>query len=346
MPAIPPINAKSHACLAPHVVILGAGASVAAFPKGDRNGKKLPAMSNLVEVVGLKSMLEKHHVPTEITDFELFYDELATSGENPTLVREIENEIRLYFTGMELPDQATLYDYLLLSLREKDLVATFNWDPFLAQAYRRNRDVAKLPQIVFLHGNVQVGTCLAHTKKGWLFQTCPECGEQMEPSQLLYPVRRKDYNADGFIKNEWDVLRCFLNDAYFVTVFGYSAPKTDIEAKKLMLDQWQDNQIRWLAQIEVVDVKPRLELESTWHDFLITRDYRRNYAIRKSVFQTQAFRYTRRSCDALAMATLQQEPFSENPFPRTKNLRKLQNWLKPLIQEENNKCFSGKRTSP
>jgi hypothetical protein len=31
----------------PHVVILGAGASVAAFPGGDRYGRLLPVMDNL-----------------------------------------------------------------------------------------------------------------------------------------------------------------------------------------------------------------------------------------------------------------------------------------------------------
>jgi len=34
----------------PHVFILGAGASVAACPDGDRNGRRLPVMANFVEV--------------------------------------------------------------------------------------------------------------------------------------------------------------------------------------------------------------------------------------------------------------------------------------------------------
>ena len=43
----------------PHVVILGAGASVAAFPDGDKNGRKLPVMNDLVEKLDLDSALEK-----------------------------------------------------------------------------------------------------------------------------------------------------------------------------------------------------------------------------------------------------------------------------------------------
>ncbi len=34
-----------------HVVLLGAGASLAAFPNGDRLGRTLPLMKNLVEVL-------------------------------------------------------------------------------------------------------------------------------------------------------------------------------------------------------------------------------------------------------------------------------------------------------
>ena len=40
-----------------HIVILGAGASVAAFPDGDANGKRLPTMANFVEMLSLESIL-------------------------------------------------------------------------------------------------------------------------------------------------------------------------------------------------------------------------------------------------------------------------------------------------
>ncbi|KAF5065048.1 hypothetical protein DSECCO2_278030 [anaerobic digester metagenome] len=37
----------------PHVVILGAGASCAAIPDGDRKGKRISAMSGFIEKLGL-----------------------------------------------------------------------------------------------------------------------------------------------------------------------------------------------------------------------------------------------------------------------------------------------------
>ncbi len=39
----------------PHVVILGAGASYAAFPNGDKNEVRLPLMNNFVDILGLNA---------------------------------------------------------------------------------------------------------------------------------------------------------------------------------------------------------------------------------------------------------------------------------------------------
>ena len=44
----------------PHLVLLGAGASLAAFPDGERNGMKLPLMNNFVETVyGLSDYFDR-----------------------------------------------------------------------------------------------------------------------------------------------------------------------------------------------------------------------------------------------------------------------------------------------
>ena len=44
----------------PHVVILGAGASLAALPKGDPNGAVLPLMKNLSDVLDLTYIIEQN----------------------------------------------------------------------------------------------------------------------------------------------------------------------------------------------------------------------------------------------------------------------------------------------
>lgn len=336
--SLPPLDIKRNINAAPHVVILGAGASLAAFPNGDAGGRRLPLMRNLVEIVQLESLLRDNGVTTGFDDFESLYDSLAGAGGKADLLAKLEAAIRAYFSDMRLPDQVTIYDLLLLSLREKDLIATFNWDPFLAQAFKRNRGIRRLPKLAFLHGNVDVGACTEHRRSGFLDQHCSVCRTPFAPSKLLYPVKQKNYAEDPFIQSEWDNLRYHLSHAYFVTIFGYSAPVTDVDAKTMMLEKWQENPYRDLAEIDIVDIRPREELEATWKPFFV----RQHYAIWDDVSKTCAFRNVRRSCEAFAMATLQNDPWPENPFPKTGHLSHLQDWITPLLQEEAANQLSGK----
>ena len=338
MPSLPPLDIKRKINHAPHVVLLGAGASLAAFPAGDANGRRLPLMRNLVEVVDLGNLLAAHGVHKNHEDFEALYDSLATDNANPELLRILEHQLHAYFAAMRLPEEVTLYDQLLLSLREKDFIATFNWDPFLAQAFRRNRSIRRLPKILFLHGNVEVGACRRHRRSGFIKQRCSECGDFMEPSRLLFPVKHKDYTSDPFIRSEWEQLQWALERAYLVTIFGYSAPVTDVEARSLLLKKWMENPTRELAEIDIVDIRPREDIESSWAEFFV----RQHYGIFPDVRRTVSFHHPRRSCEAFAMATLQQDPWTENDLPPVRHLDDLHAWLRPLLEEEASGTFSGK----
>jgi len=75
-------------CLNPHLVILGAGTSVAACPNGDVYGNRLPVMTNLIETTGLSSLLGDE--ASTVTNFESFYSDLVTSGKNEDLISELE----------------------------------------------------------------------------------------------------------------------------------------------------------------------------------------------------------------------------------------------------------------
>jgi hypothetical protein len=271
-------------------------------------------------------------------DFESIYDELATTGRVPSLQSEIEFRVRSYFQSMALPEAPILYDYLLLSLRQHDLIATFNWDPFLARAYMRNRDVPNLPQLAFLHGNVEIAACIKDRVKGFRGDTCRKCGQPLNPTRLLYPVRNKDYKSDPVIANEWSVLEDFLNDAYMLTIFGYSAPTTDAAAVELMSRIWTANPTFELGQVSIVDIKSEEELEKTWQPFFC----RSHSGIHAELFTTWILRHPRRSCEALAMATLQNTPWRNNPFPQFNSLPELRAWITPLIAEEQSGKFSGK----
>lgn len=52
----------------PHAVILGAGASVGAFPRGDKRGRRLPVMADLAESLGLGPEVHTKRVILEIYD--------------------------------------------------------------------------------------------------------------------------------------------------------------------------------------------------------------------------------------------------------------------------------------
>lgn len=336
MPRLPAFDPDTKINASPHVVILGAGASRAAFPEGDAKGRRLPVMADLADCLDLRPAIKTAGFP-ENADFESIYDELATTGRKPELKADIESRVQSYFAAMELPETPTLYDYLLLSLRDKDYVATFNWDPFLARAFMRNRGAASLPRILFLHGNVEIGECLDHRTKGFKGDTCQKCGAPFQPTKLLYPVRQKSYNADPFIAAEWKELEAALNDGYMLTVFGYGAPATDVEAVDLLLRGWGQNPTFELAEVQIVDIRPGDDLKKTWERFLC----RQHYCTTANLWDTWLLRHPRRSCEALAMATLQNDPVRENHFPKLKSLSQLHAWIVPLGLEEKAGRFSG-----
>jgi len=212
-----------------HIVILGAGASLAAFPCGDAHGRKLPLMTNATKVLGLESLArESGHDPEQ--SFESLYSTLHQLDPNSPLVRRIEQRVEDYFSNMELPDAPGLYDSLLLSLRAKDAIFTFNWDPFLADTAARYAGIVPLPKIFHLHGNVRVSYCANCGMSQLRNEACAMCGGKSDPTRLLYPVERKDYASDGFISTQWKAFRRFIYNAAYVTIFGYSAPRTDQEA--------------------------------------------------------------------------------------------------------------------
>jgi hypothetical protein len=280
----------------------------------------------------LRRSVSKARYDPDSIGFEDLYDELASSGKNEGLRRLIEKRVYSYFSSLMLPTVPTIYDYLILSLREKDIIASFNWDPFLLQAYMRNEVVTNShrPQIAFLHGNVSVGICENDRIAGIFGRACSKCGNNLVPSKLLYPVRNKDYAADLFIKDEWDRLRRALRCGYYLTVFGYSAPKSDVEARKLMLQDWKENPMLELAQVEIIDIKAQGLTEESWQEFFV----RHHYWIMGSIFRSYLFTHPRRSCDAFSAATLMCAAWHDNPFPRFKSLNELQAWVAPLIEEE------------
>lgn len=124
--------------------------------------------------------------------FEEMIYHFWNKSEYKNIVVELEARLYDYFDSLEIPDEPTIYDMLLLSLTSKDVIATFNWDPLLIQAYVRcNKITENLSHILCLHGNVAMGYCIEHHEFGIKNAICPICKKKLEPIKLLYLVKHK-----------------------------------------------------------------------------------------------------------------------------------------------------------
>lgn len=309
--------------LRPHVVLLGSGASRAAFPHGDAYGRALPIMADLIEIIGLQPLVEKAGSEYRSEEnFEVLYGRLASEPGHGQLVREMERQIDRYFAALSLPNHATIYDRLLVSLRPTDAIFTFNWDPFLFDAYQRNRDSVALPEIFFLHGNVRIGACVQHDRWGPREGRCPECLELLTDVPLLYPIDQKDYSADPYIRRNWDAAKQLFADAFTLTSFGYSAPASDKDAVHLLESAWLIRSDRSLEHVEIIDIADQATLHGRWSAFTPTLHYR----IESSFEQSRLARWPRRSREALWYPMSQGTPCEDFPLPTTDSLIELQKY--------------------
>lgn len=322
---------KSYKSL-PHIVIVGAGASVAAIPNGDKNGLQTSVMDGFLEKLGMSQMISNLNLVTQSKNLEDIYSEIAESPKYIEARESLDKKIREYFSSFEIPDSPTIYDFLLLSLREKDMIATFNWDPLLLQAYQRVCKIThKLPNLAFLHGNVLVGYCENHYHGGRIDFKCPECGKDFIPSKLLYPIGKKNYNADPYVANNWKVVKDCLHKAYSVTIFGYSAPKTDVEAIGILKNAWGSVEKRNMEEFEFIDIKNDDELLETWKDFVHTH----HYSCSNSFFKSSLAKFPRRTIEALFDQTQNCywiEP--TDPFAPEMTFPQLYEVVKRLVAEE------------
>ncbi|MGC5814321.1 hypothetical protein [Clostridium perfringens] len=318
----------------PHVVILGAGASVATIPNGDKNGKKISVMNGFIEKLGMTDILANANLRTTSENLEDIYSELDERLDCIEIKKELENKIEKYFLNYELPDSPTIYDFLLLSLTNKDLVATFNWDPLLLEAYQRvSRITNNLPNLAFLHGNVAVGVCEKHKIGGYIYGMCHICNQKFSKVPLLYPVKQKDYNNNLFIRDSWNALKNYLKRAYMVTIFGYSAPKSDESAIEMLKEAWGMVKDRNLEEIEIIDIREEEELVKSWEDFIHTH----HYSVHKDFFESSLGKFPRRTCESLFDRT--QKCYwldSEKGFKKDMNFNELKEYLNELLEDEKN----------
>jgi len=288
-------------------------------------------MDSLIDMLGLEPVLKRGGVKDTRRNFETIYSELYEIDPGLPILREVEEIIYTYFSSLKLPETPTLYDHLLISLRPKDMVVTFNWDPFLFDAWNRIKDSVPVPEVVHLHGNVRLAYCPDHSTCGVHGMYCPTCDKELIPSRLLFPVAMKNYVNDPFIKTEWEVLKNWLRQARTLTIFGYGAPSTDKEAVYILNNAW-DKDNRLIERTEIIDIKDKEDLWRQWDPFIV-----RTYLdCPGNFYKSRLASYPRRSCEALLNQTRYGLWVEENPYPVNVGFDELLSWMKPLVEAENN----------
>lgn len=320
-----------------HLVILGAGASIASsFRNPEANGKKLPSMNDLPTVINLSDIMSQ--LPHELIcdNFEELYGNIYEWNSKSELLNKINRRIYDYFSELRLPLEPTIYDYMVMSLREKDVIATFNWDPFLYQAWWRNYLHGESPRLLFLHGNVAVGFNDEIGAIGMAGTIGKRYGKYYEPTRLMFPIKHKNYTDDTFIKQQWVWFERALQHAARVTVFGYSAPKSDVEAISAMKKAWGSPLKRNMEQFEFIDVRKEDDIIASWDGFIHTH----HYDYWTDFFQSSLGLFPRRTYEAFRcqyMFSTEDEAFIEPvpiPADRIHTFEEMWEWFEPLIKAE------------
>ncbi len=316
--------------MAPHVVILGAGASRAAFPDGDKNGKIVPIMKDFIEILKMESLFDRHGINYMSKDFEKLYSEIYINSDLKQLKCELEERVYEYFYGLEMPDFPTLYDHLVLSLRKKDVIATFNWDPFLVEAILRNKKHFDLPHVLFLHGNVAIKYCKNYHMVSDSPNLCPKCGRELKKSPIIYPVQEKGYEKNIFIIEQWNSLKKYIKHSFMITIFGYRAPESDTAAISLMKEAWGDKEQRFMEEFEIINIEKENELMKTWSPFIHTH----HYQIHRNFYDSWIANHPRRTGEAFVNQYVNAYFITSNPLPKEADFEELWNWFKILKEAE------------
>ena len=292
-----------------HLVVLGAGATCAAFPYGDREGNRpVPAMNNFMEKTGL---IEKF--PNNIEEIkqhnnlEELYSLWHEDSSKKQLCEKLENEIYSYFSKLNALEYLNLYDVLLLSLTNRDVIATFNWDPFLSQSYKKisSRFTHDLPRIIFLHGNVSMGYCPDCKIIGYREDVCEKCKKPLVKLNLLYPTKEKNYTDNIYIKSAWEEFSMCIQHASLITFFGYSAPPSDEGAMERMTKAFKRDRLSSLKQIQIINIDDETLLRERYSSFT---DKYNHVNVVKSFYDSFMALYPHRSADYIFSSTMLLNP--------------------------------------
>ena len=87
-----------------HTVILGAGATIAAIPNGDRFGQESSVMHGLIKKLHLEDILSEVELKTTSDNLEDIYSELYSRSDCKEVLSILEQRLYDYFSSLQLPD--------------------------------------------------------------------------------------------------------------------------------------------------------------------------------------------------------------------------------------------------
>ncbi len=153
---------------------------------------------------------------------------------------------------------------------------------------------------------------------------------KLEPTRLLYPIKEKNYGEDEFISKQWKILYDYLEHAFMITIFGYSAPKSDVRAIDIMKKAWGKVKDRNLEQIELINIISEDELLKTWKEFIHTHHYEKH----NDFFDSWIAKHPRRTGEAYFNQYMLGNIIEDNPIPRKNSLHEIWRWFQKLIKAE------------
>ncbi len=177
--------------------------------------------------------------------------------------------------------------------------------------------------------------CSTHTENwGERLSQCPICSSPRKDVPLLYPVQQKNYSDDIYINGIWESARYFFREAFVLTVFGYSAPESDIDAVEVLKQSWLERSDRKIEQIEVIDIEPKSKLRKRWAPFLPTGHLKPISRLEDSWIAM----YPRRSVEALMQPVYFGEPSEQFPLECSSVLEYVQEQIIEVAERETN-CY-------
>lgn len=308
-----------------HLVILGAGSTIATIPNGDKNGEFGYTLANLLNDKCFTSFVKKAQAKGFLTsDVEDLCNQLCK--EDKPLYDEFETLVRKKYASLELPEEFTILDRLVLSLTPNDAIVSFNWDDLLIQAYQRMSEFVPekmLPVLAFPHGNAQA----VYNNKHYTSKRIVT-GANWIDSPLNMPVDEVDYKSDIFIGSQWNILDFFMRNAQMITFFGYSGPSSDELDLQHLDELFAKNKICDKIEIIDKDLDTAMEVAKRLVRFKMQSNWLYPCA---DFWHSTIAKHPRRT-----LSVLDNWNYSVKTAAKAKTLAEFMGQVGPLIEEEQN----------